>query len=340
MLAPLRFGFLTLLVVHGLLFGQSTTPQQAASPPGPPRATVSTSADDADSLVLPDGTPIRLKLVDGFSSESAEVGDVIGFAVAFDVPADGIIVIPRRTGLVAKVASVSHARRGAKNGQVRIAIEPLTLPTGEIATLRPTRKAPHPHKAAKAAEAAAATTTMAAGLFITAGIPLLALFAKGEEEIVPEGATEILYLNGPVRVSRKAAMALQPDPASGHAYVYIPGGNPMIFCGARMVAGASYEATELELNPGVYWFSSGFPKDRPMRVELLPGHEYIVGTNKHAVFAREFQTSSIPTLTYYNSGAHLLRLAQTDLTKLPPEEYRSLTAEPPIKGKDSPTKRD
>lgn len=348
MLAPLRFGLFALLTVS-LLFPQSP-PQQPASPQGPPNATVSASPDEADSLVLPDGTPIRVRLVDGFSSESAEVGDVIGFTVAFEVRANGVVVIPRHTGLAGKVASVSHPRRGARNGQVGVVYEPLTMPTGETATVRPTRKPPHPRKAAKAAEAAAATTTMAAGVFITAGIPLIVLpFTKGDEQVVPEGSTEVVYLNGPVRVSRKAAMVLQPDPASGHAYVYIGGiagvGRngltvPKLFCGERILAGSFPSKTELELKPGAYWFSTNIPKDRPVRLEVLPGHEYIVGRNKHGVLAKEFQASSIPTLTYYNSAAHLLRLIQTDLTKLPPEEYRALTAEPAVKVNDSRTQRD
>ena len=57
--------------------------------------------------MLPDGTPLYVKVAKAFSSESTRVGDVVDFAVAFEVRADGVVVIPQRTSLAGKFVSVS-----------------------------------------------------------------------------------------------------------------------------------------------------------------------------------------------------------------------------------------
>jgi hypothetical protein len=84
-------------------------------------ATVSAHPDDVDSLGLPDGTPLRIKVAKGFSSENARAGDAIDFAVAFEVCAGGVVAIPQRTALAGKVVSVSRSRRGARDGYVKVA---------------------------------------------------------------------------------------------------------------------------------------------------------------------------------------------------------------------------
>jgi len=68
-----KLGLFTLFTVRALVPAESTWPQPTASPQGVPGATVSPASDDSDSLVLPDGTPIRIKVVNGFSSENAKV---------------------------------------------------------------------------------------------------------------------------------------------------------------------------------------------------------------------------------------------------------------------------
>src|SRR5258708_30853912 len=148
----LKFGLSTLFTVLALVPTDSTFPQQTAPSQGVPGATVSPFSDDLDSLTVPDGTPIPIKVINGFSSANAKVGDVIRFAVAFEVREGGVVVIPQRTGFSGKVVAASRPRRGARDGQVKVAFDPLTLPTGETATVRPISRPAH--MGAKAAEAA------------------------------------------------------------------------------------------------------------------------------------------------------------------------------------------
>ncbi len=305
---------------------ESTFPKLIPSPQDVQEATVSAHADEADSLVVPDGTPLRIEVLKGFSSEKAKEGDVIDFAAAFEVRAGGVVVVPQRTSLVGKVVSVSRPHRRAKDGQVKVAYEALTLPTGETVTVRPILNPPH--KGAVAAKKAAEVTAIGATFLFTEGLPLLTLLDKGNEEVVPEGTLAVVYLNGPLHISRKAAMAHQPDPASGYAYIYVGEGVivrrrdlslPKLFCGKTLIGDAS-RGLQVELSPGTYWFSTDDQNDRPARVEVLRSHEYLVRRNRHGLFAKEFQGKT--GRVYPHQFVH------KDLTMLGPEEYRALIAEP------------
>jgi hypothetical protein len=294
-----KFGLSTLFTVLALMPSESTLPQQTASPQGMPAAAVNPFSDDADSLALPDGTPIPIKVVSGFSSADAKVGDVIQFAVAFEVRERGVVVIPQRTGFAGKVVAVNRPHRGARDGQVNVVFDPLTLPTGETATVR----------------------------------------------------SILRPLNGPLRLSRKAVMALQPTSGSGYANVEVTESLmvrrrdlsfPKLFCGERIVSDSSslhlspgfywsQMHLRLQLNPGSYWFNTDDQKDRPVRIDVLASREYAVGRNRHGLFAKE-----LPARTggYYQKASNHPVIVDEDLTNLTPEEYRSLTAEPAIKGRN------
>jgi len=183
------------------------------------------------------------------------------------------------------------------------------------------------------AQAAANATGTAVGVFMTAGVPLFALsLTKGDEQVVPVGTLAVVYLNGPLHVSRKAAITLQPAPASGYALVHISAdirvrrsdlSLPKLFCGERLMSD-SYGELQLELPPGTYWFTTDNQKDRPARIEALASHEYGIWRNRRGLVGKEFR----PRKGRIYPDHYADRLADEDLTKLTPEEYRSLTAPP------------
>lgn len=308
---------------------QSTQTELTAAPQGAPEATASTHAYDADFLLVPDGTPLLIKVLNEYSSTDAKVGDVIDFVVVFTVRVDGITVIPKGTAITAKVVSVSRARRGARGGHVRVVFEKSSLPTGEVASMR------SPQQTAKdAAKVAAVAPVVAGSLFITAGVPLLALpFEKGDDQFVPAGATQVVSLNGPLRVSRKAAMQLQPTPGSAYVYIDPRLRDRMLWCGqTSLVIYGSNEFLELKLNPGTYWFSTERQKDQSARIDVVGGREYYVTQDRHGLSVRESQ----PSNHFLVNG---LVLDEWDLTKPTPEESRSLAAQPVVKEKHSSTQK-
>lgn len=325
----LIFSLLVLCVAEATWPHQSAQHEVTGTPQGRPEAMVSPNPYDADSLLVPDGTRLLVKVVNEFSSSDAKVGDVIDLVVVFAVRVDGITVIPKGTALAAKVVSVSRARRGARGGQVKVAYERFSLPTGEAASVRSPQ-----HKASDAAKGTAEASGLAAGLFITAGVPLLALpFEKGDDQFVPAGATQVVSLNGPLRVSRKLAM--QPQPAPSSAYVYIDPRlrDRMLWCGqTSLVIYGSNELLEMKLNPGTYWFSTERQKDQSARIDVVGGREYYVVQDRHGLTVRESQANK----DFLVTG---LVLDEWDLTKPTPEESRSLAAKPAVKESHSRTQK-
>lgn len=342
----LQLALFALLTAPAPPASQSVPPAVTAPAQDVPKATASANPDEADSLILPDGTAIVIKVVDGFSSENAKEGDVIKFAVAFDVREGGLVVIPQRTGFTGKVVFVSRPHRGLRSGRVTVAFDALTLPTGETATVRSIKKPSN--KAAKAEEGATTAVGTAAELFITAGVPLLALFKKGDEQVVPEGTLEKVYINGPLRLGREAVTALQPTSASGYANVYVPFQSLKVFCGERDISKPlTYLRTgppwfqvhlRLQLSPGSYWFSTDNPKERPVRTEILASREYSVGRNKHGLHVKELRAKDNKSLQRPETYPSIV--LDKDLTKLTPEEYRSLTAEPAVRRSESGTQHE
>jgi len=317
-----------------LLWHVESPPESTASPQRVVGTTVSAPPVESDSLVLPDGTPLRLKVAMGFSSNGTKVGDVIVFSVAFEVRVDGVVVIPQRTILTAKVVSVTRPGRGMRDGEVRVAYDALTLPTGETATVRAFLKTKTTSEGGKIAKGAADATGTAVGVVLTAGVGLVAAaVTKGQEEVISTGALSVVYLDGPLSIDRKAAIALQPAPDSGYGFVHVRGSVVVqrrhnlskLYCGELLI-NSTYGGLQLELPQGTYWFSTDSQKDRPARIDVLANHEYVISRNGHGLLAKEFQLKKGTVYPVWSSDL--------DMTGLTPERYKALTAEPANKGND------
>ena len=305
---------------------QSTPTELAAVPQSAPEATISTHTNDADSLVVPDGTPLLIKVVKEFSSSNAKVGDVINFDVVLAVRVDGITVIPKGTALTAKVVSVTSYGRYGKSGHVKIAFEKFSLATGEVAGVRSQHAAKH------AAETAAQTPLFVIG-FITSGYPLL---EKGTDQFVAAAETMVVSLSGPLRVSREAA-ARRQQPAAGPAIVYIEPRlkTSRLWCGQTLLADETFHPMvylQLDLNPGTYWFSEGKQQDHPARIDVTEGHEYYVAAGRHGLSVAESQANK----DFFVDG---FILQERDMTKLTSEESSSLEAQPAVKENHSPAQK-
>ena len=68
--------FLLFCLVTSRCF-ESTPPNLTAANRGMTGTTVSAHRDEADSLVLPDGTALYVKVAKGFSSGNSKMGDIV-----------------------------------------------------------------------------------------------------------------------------------------------------------------------------------------------------------------------------------------------------------------------
>ena len=87
-------------------------------------------------LMLPNDTPIHLKLSKTVSSETAHVGDVLDLVVAEDVVVDGLCVIPSGASAVGVVTEAEPRRRMGKGGKLGLGVKSVHLADNEEARAR------------------------------------------------------------------------------------------------------------------------------------------------------------------------------------------------------------
>lgn len=313
---------------------QSPQPASTSTPQATPEAAMSTHPNNADSIVVPDGTPFRIKLAEGYSSATASVGDTIKYAVVDSVWEDGIAVIPQGMAITGKVVAVSRPRRG-HNGEVKIALGKFSLPTGEAATMRAILRPRTAGEKTKEGMEAAGDITAITFMFpmVIAAAPVT-LFMKGDELVVPAGGITVMYLNGPLRVSREAAAKQEPAPDSGLAHIFYRddrigiGRTLSLFCGQKSL-GPAYgnEVHRINLKPGTYRFSMEKGNEKAVKMEVLENREYYLKREHRGLIVKDFQENQA---SLYNRK---YRFVDQDLSKLPENELKLLSAEPITKSR-------
>lgn len=131
---------------------------------------------------LTDGTPVKLKTKEDLSSKTAKTNDPIELEVAEAVKVGNIVVIPE--GAVAK-GVVIEAKRGkmlGRKGKLSIAVNEVTLATGERVALR----------ASKASGGGLSAGVIAASVILT---PIFLLL--GGSNVTYKAGTEVeAFING------------------------------------------------------------------------------------------------------------------------------------------------
>lgn len=83
------------------------------------------------SLVLPDGTPIRVRLAHNVSSSKAHVGDSLEFTVVKDVNFAGFTIVPAGTTARGSITAVKGRRILGMGGRVSLKLDSVELANGE-----------------------------------------------------------------------------------------------------------------------------------------------------------------------------------------------------------------
>lgn len=147
------------------------------------------------SMILRDGTPVRLRLTRTLSSAQVKTGDQIDFEVLDDVTVAGQIVIPRGERAIGAVTEAEHKKWAARGGKLNLALQYVPLQDGTKVALR----AESDNKGG--GHVGAMTAGMAAAVILGAGLPApLFLFIHGKEAVVPMGTELTAYVNGDTRL--------------------------------------------------------------------------------------------------------------------------------------------
>ncbi|WP_321472092.1 hypothetical protein [uncultured Paludibaculum sp.] len=171
----------------------------------------------AAEAVLPDGTPVRLRLSRNLSSAEAKEGETVDFEVLEDVSVSGNVVIQKGSVALATVTMAVAKRNMGRGGKLDVNIDHVRLVNGEKAALRSVKQAHGGGNTGKMTGAVVATSIV----FFPAA-PLF-LFVKGKDVTIPKGTEITAYVNGDFRLSApatlmaKAAPVAAPSPVLGQA---------------------------------------------------------------------------------------------------------------------------
>ena len=135
-------------------------------------------------LVIPDGTPVKLRIAESVSSTHARVGDLLDFVVVKDVNVGGFTVISAGTVARGSVTRVKGRRPLGMGGEVSLKLDSVGLANGDRVRLR----------ASKEIKGHSRTNLMVGGMIVTGLVFLPAtpvfLLTRGHESTVVK-STEI-----------------------------------------------------------------------------------------------------------------------------------------------------
>jgi hypothetical protein len=147
-------------------------------------------------VMVPDGTQIRVHLVEDLSSDTAQLGAPVEFAVADEVRVVDTIVIASGARATGNIVKVSASRRMSRAGQLDFTIERVQAADGTWYGVRYTLQKNH------GKNSALATGVAAAGLAASfwPATPAI-LLKKGQEAVVTKDRTFSVYVDNVILTS-------------------------------------------------------------------------------------------------------------------------------------------
>ncbi len=174
------------ILCSALLLFQSVTPSVA----GAQQAVSNTST----GFTLEDGTPIKLRLSQTVSSETAQVNDRVEFEVLEDVKIADVVVVPKGGVAWGTVTEAQPKRRMARGGKLEIVMDSVRLVDGQKAALRAVKEG-------KGGGHAGGMTVgiVAAAVIFWPAAPLF-LLMHGKDITFPKGTDVPTFINGDLKL--------------------------------------------------------------------------------------------------------------------------------------------
>jgi hypothetical protein len=139
--------------------------------------------------VLPEGTPIRMRMNRTVSSADAQVGDNVDFETLDDVNLGDMVVIPKGSMAMATVTEAVPKRRMARGGRLGMNIDYVRLPTGGKLALRGVQKG------SGGGHTGAMTGAIVATSIVFFPAAPFFLFMHGKDMVIPKGHEVTVYTN-------------------------------------------------------------------------------------------------------------------------------------------------
>lgn len=155
---------------------------------------LSADAQQTQTFMLHDGTPVRLRLNRNVSSADAQVGESVDFEVLDEVKENDVMIIARGATALATVTEAVPKKRMARGGKLNINIDSVRLVDDEKIALR----------AVKEGSGGGHTGAMVGGMVATSIVFFPAapffLFMHGKDITIPKGTEITAYVNGEIKL--------------------------------------------------------------------------------------------------------------------------------------------
>lgn len=168
--------------------------------------TLFSQSESQNGFLLPDGTPIKLRLGRTMSSADAKTGETVDFEVLEDVKINEVVLITRGTIALGSVVEAQAKRRMGRGGKLDMIIESVRLVNGEKIPLRASKESKGGGKTGIMAGAMVAT-----GILFFPAAPVF-LLIKGKDITVPKGTEITAYTHGDIILDPKSFAT--PSPTS------------------------------------------------------------------------------------------------------------------------------
>lgn len=150
----------------------------------------------ARSVKIPDGTVIRLALMEALNSATNDVNDAVHFETVDEVKVGDVVVIPKGSAGVGHVSDVEKKKRLGRGGKLNFDVDYVKAFDGSNLRLRASSSAKGKDKTGTVV----ATTLLVSPLF---------LLMHGKDVKVPKGTQFTAYIDG----DREVALAPPPSAA-------------------------------------------------------------------------------------------------------------------------------
>jgi hypothetical protein len=267
-------------------------------------------------VMIPDGTRIRLRLEENLSSESADLGQTVDFAVTQEVRIGDAIVIANGAPATGSIVKVEPRRRMGRAGMLDFSIERVQMVDGNWLNVRYTPNKNH----GKGNGAAAGVTTGILAVVFWPAAPL-GLLIKGHDVEINKGRTYDVFADASTYVAGAMAastplmtralpqapptMLRQPNGAPVNNGG-LPAGvntvpNPVLVSNASAVNTAIVQpAADTQGNPATLTINSNQPGadiqvdgmfvgNAPTTIQLAPGVHRVVLQQGSNVWQRDLQ---------------------------------------------------
>lgn len=173
------------------------------------------------SGTIPDGTPIRMRVIRMVSSESDQSGEQVEFEVLENVTVGGVTIAAVGSSVWGKVSEARPADHGTNRpGTLEIHVDGVKLPSGQMVPLRNLKQLPM--------EADAEVTPEQLTNLVNSPYGPFARFTRSPEVTIPKNTPITLYVAADVPMNSAPVAAplaqTNPDAASGTVADRVVGG--------------------------------------------------------------------------------------------------------------------